>query len=484
MLTAGNAGTAGSSGGATAGNAGVGAGGSAGFGPGTIAVSNLEIEENPNMTISCFVSWTTAEPATSEVQFGEGGYEFRIFDDTLVTDHRVLVIGMHASTAYQIKAVSGNSVGTGSAEGMFTTGMLPSNMPAGMVTMGDASATYAGWTLTNLQASLSAPARVVMYDQNGEVVWYYIHGTAGDSRGDVSTELIGDTVLVGPTSGTPARLVDLSGEVIWEGPANSQSTLMSHFAMRAASGNYFLNREIDKAVMNGSTRIDDQRIEEITTDLDVVWSWNLFDHVPPSGTKEELCHANHLLIDEENGILHYNCRWVGLFKIDRASGEILWRMGGSYDETSLGPGDFTFVPPESQFSDAHEPDLKADGTLLLYDNGGFGMGGGGNFHSRVVQYQVDETNMTATRTWEFPGTFNVDSWYTNTWYTPYWGDADRLPNGNVLVTAGLRSASNASRFFEVTNEGEVVWELVLPTNIGVYKAARLAPPPLVEAFAP
>src|SRR5688500_829562 len=134
------------------------------------------------MTISCFVSWTTTEPATSEVQFGEGGYDFRIFDDTLVTDHRVLVIGMHATSAYQIKAMSGNAVGTGSAEGMFSTGMLPSSMPTGMVTVGDAAATHAGWTLTNIQAAASTPARVVMFDENGEIVWYYIHGTAGDSR--------------------------------------------------------------------------------------------------------------------------------------------------------------------------------------------------------------------------------------------------------------------------------------------------------------
>jgi hypothetical protein len=236
-------------------------------------------------------------------------------------------------------------------------------------------------------------------------------------------------------------------------------------------------------VQNGNTRIDDQRLEEMTPDHDVVWSWSLFDHVPPSGTKEELCHGNNLTFDDAAGFRYFNCRWLGLFKIERESGEIVWRLGGSYDETSIGPGDFTFSPPEAQFSDAHEPEFHDDGTLLLYDNGGYVMGGGGqNYHSRVIEYRLDEAARTATRTWEFPGDFAVDDWYKQDWYTPFWGDADRLPNGNVLVTAGVRSQSASTRIFEVTREGEVVWELTFDAGGGSYKAQRLVPAPLVEVI--
>jgi len=483
---AGSAGMSGAGGLAGAGGAGAagmaGAAGGAGIGTGTLTLTGFMVEPNPNMTISCFVSWTTAEPATSEVEFGEGGYQFRIRHPELVTEHRVLVIGMHAQQAYQIKAVSSNTQGTGSAEGMFMTGMLPSGVPTTTLSVGQFAQSHVGWTLTNIQPQ-SGPARIVMYDQEGVPVWYYVHGSANDSRGDVSADLLDDGVLVGPTSGEPARLVDLSGEVLWEGPPNSQAQLMTHFATRNSSGNYILNREMDKTAMNGNTRIDDQRLEEITPEREVLWSWNLFDHVPPSGTKEELCHANALQLDEAAGFFYYNCRWVGLMKIERASGDIVWRMGGTYDETSLGPGDFTFSPPASQFSDAHEPELHADGTLILYDNGGYaGLGGpgGGTYHSRVLEYQVDQTAMTATLIWEFPGNFSVDSWYTDDWYTPFWGDADPLPNDNVLITAGVRSNSASSRIFEVTRAGAVVWEVTFPPNNGIYRAERLAPPPLVE----
>jgi hypothetical protein len=48
------------------------------------------------------------------------------------------------------------------------------------------------------------------------------------------------------------------------------------------------------------------------------------------------------------------------------------------------------------------------------------------------------------------------------------------------VSAPVRSSSASTRFFEVTREGKVVWELELPPNNGSFKAQRLQPPPLVE----
>jgi hypothetical protein len=479
-MSNGGSGAAGMSAGGTAGSGG--SGNTAGAGPlGSLALSGLMVEPNPNMTISCFVSWTTTEAASSEVDFGEADYQFRIKDATPTMQHRVLVIGMHAEKTYKLKAVSTTASATGSLEGSFTTGKLPSGLPTPMLTASDFADSQVGWTLTNIMPATSGPAIIVMYDQNGVPVWYYVHGTHADSRGDVDNELLpGNTVLVGPTSGEPAREVDLSGKVLWEGPAQGTTQAMTHYAGKTSTGDYLLNFELDKAVTNGNTKIDNQLLEELSPDKSVVWSWKLFDHIEPAGNREELCHGNMLIDDEAAGFMYYNCRFLGLFKLDRASGDIEWRLGGSYDTTSIGPGDFTFEPPESQFSDAHEPELHDDGTLLLYDNGGYsqagGFGGGQNdYHSRVVEYQLDETKKTATRTWEFPGTFSVDAWYKNSWYSPFWGDADRLPNGNVLVTAPTKSSSASTRIFEVTRAGKVVWELTQPVNVGSFKAQRFAP---------
>jgi len=70
----------------------------------------------------------------------------------------------------------------------------------------------------------------------------------------------------------------------------------------------------------------------------------------------------------------------------------------------------------------------------------------------------------------------------NDWYQPFWGDADRLANGNVLITAGVRGSGTESRVFEVTKaDGKVVWEFRLGPDIGIYRAERITPP-LVKAI--
>jgi len=124
----------------------------------------------------------------------------------------------------------------------------------------------------------------------------------------------------------------------------------------------------------------------------------------------------------------------------------------------------------------------------MFDNGGYSASGmpgpGDTYHSRAVEYDIDEGTMTATLAWEFPGTFNVDPWYRDNWYTTYFGDADRLANGNVLITASsVSSTAGDARVFEVTKaEGEVVWEMQFPAGIGVYRSDRITPP-LVYAIA-
>jgi hypothetical protein len=50
----------------------------------------------------------------------------------------------------------------------------------------------------------------------------------------------------------------------------------------------------------------------------------------------------------------------------------------------------------------------------------------------------------------------------------------------LLITDGVRSSGTQSRIFEVTRAGKVVWELTFAANIGLFRAERLSPPPLVE----
>jgi hypothetical protein len=470
-----------------AGEAGDGAGGeatagAAGAAPDVISLAGLSIEENPNMTTSCYVSWHTDVAASSRVDFGESDYTFRIEDELPVVEHRMLVIGMHADTLYKIMAFSAAEAGTGSVEGSFTTGPLPADFPLPTLTVDDAADGQTGWTLLNVNVGTSLPTRVVALDEMGLPVWYFIDGTHPGNRVDVATELYAGHVLVGPALNEPAREVDLAGNVVWEGPPNASPNEYTHDFEKLSNGDYVVDF-LKPPAADVTPKYPDELLEEMAPDFSAVWSWRLLDHVPRVAIdRAELCHGNAMFVDEAANKAYYNCRFLGIFKIDRASGDIEWRLGGKYDTTSLGPGDFTYDPPASQFDDVHAPEFHADGTVLVYDNGGYGaakLPPGSSYHSRVVEYQLDETSKTAKSTFEFPGSFDVDDWYKTSWYTPAYGAGRRLANGNILVTAGILSASAQTRIFEVTRDGRVVWALTFPTNVGSYRANRLSPPPLV-----
>ncbi|HEY3496492.1 MAG TPA: aryl-sulfate sulfotransferase [Polyangiaceae bacterium] len=474
------AGSAGTASGAGSGGSGTGGGGTGGAGGnpplGALALSNLSVEPNPKMSLSCYVSWTTAEPANSEVQFGVGGYTLRIVDDALVTEHRVHVLGMHAETAYDLKAVSTNQTATGSAESDFTTGPLPENAPEkGTLVASETSKMQPGWTLTNFHVGGSSnfstsPAIILILDEEAIPVWYFVHGDSADQFGMTSTVwLPNGNILIGNASAEPPREVDLEGNVVWEGPTGG-SPAASHHTGKLATGNYLMVRESNQSA----------RVEEVSPENQVVWSWDLYDHLQPKTSAADWCHLNSVSVNADERFLYFNCRFQGLFKVDRQSGDLLWQMGAAIDDSQT--GDVRYLPDNSvRFNDAHDPQVHADGSVLFYDNDGWPshMGGenNGDLHSRVVEYTLDETTKEATLSWEFPGSFDVDPWYEDEWSTPIWGDADRLENGNVLVTAGIRGAGTHTRIFEVSRAGEVVWGFEWPENNGSYRANRISPPP-------
>jgi len=461
------------------------------------SLTALKIEANPKNVLSCFVSWKTDQAATSVVQFGTSEYEWEISDSKMVTDHRVLVIGMHASKAYKIKAISTAGGSSASAEGTFTTGTLPSAIPVAKVTVHDTSKTQPGWTLMNIQkgdgtatARSQHPAQAVMYDADGQPVWYYTQGTSVDRGGAVSVDLTDVGVLIGPSTDAnvvnkePPREVDFAGQTLWEcaTPTCGGTGTLTHHAAKLPNGNYVIQRDVSAG--SGTAPV----YEELTPDNKLVWSLDFSDFVAqPAGTSGDWCHGNSITIDIEKDEVYANCRFMGLIKTTYKNPTLKWHLPASYN--GKGVNSMKFSPAASQYTDTHDPEIHDDGTILFFDNGGYSgvIGEEGNpngYHSRAVEYKIDEASMTATLVWEFPGTFNVDPWYENDWYLPFWGDADRLANGNVLITAGVRGANAESRIFEVTKaDGKVVWEFRLPADFGVYRSERITPP-LVHAIQP
>ncbi len=95
----------------------------------------------------------------------------------------------------------------------------------------------------------------------------------------------------------------------------------------------------------------------------------------------------------------------------------------------------------------HHPSLVENSNLLLFDNlGAFREGNG----SRVLE--VDPVTMEIV--WEYVGSENKP------FDSPLRAEAFRLPNGNTLITE-----SDGGRLFEVTLDGEIVWEFYHPVRM-------------------
>jgi len=463
-----------------------------GGGEGTVgmAMRDLAVEANPANVLSCFVTWTTDIPSTSTVEFGPAGAAaWRVRDAVPVRSHRVLVFGLHEKTDYTLRAVSAVP-GRGTVSGAITyrTKALPAHIPHGRVTVHDRRRAYHGWTLMTVNAARREGLIIyqdkdftptaVMYDMDGRPVWYAAHGLGriGDARlvdgRHVLAQSMGDINANVPT----AKEIDLSGRVVWLGPNQPPLSVTGahhHHFDKLASGNYLTVRSLQIGFVVG-----DQVVEMDSAHKDV-WTWNAFEHLRPDTSRDDgknflysWTHINALVMDSQKDVVYINARNIStVFKVRKSTGEILWAFGKGGDFAADPAAEFPW------FEQPHGLERLPNGNLIMYDNGLLKRG-----FSRAVEYALDEDARTSRLVWQYRGG------HRGRWFVNYWGDADRLPNGNTLICAGTWKQKHHSRVTEVTAGGEVVWEMELPVrsetgnSVGAYNSERITPP-LLETIA-
>jgi hypothetical protein len=153
--------------------------------------------------------------------------------------------------------------------------------------------------------------------------------------------------------------------------------------------------------------------------------------------------------------------------IDR-DGKIVWRIGPDFNESKelraigqiIGQHHAHIIPKG----------LPGAGNLLVFDNGGASGYGfsppnspaGANSFSRMNSRVLEINPVTLELVWSYadPGLYSSNI-----------SGAQRLPNGNTLITEGARG-----RLLEVTKEGGMVWEYKFSggqTSSSVYRGYRL-----------
>ncbi len=451
-------------------------------------ISEVKVTPNEKSPLTCTVSWKTDIAASSFIEFGEGSYEFVIGAETPTKDHKVIVVGMHAEKLYSLRAVSeANDLRVESTEKTFLTPALPEQVVVATVKLHEKGKTFDGWTAVNLsagdiksgpisqQSDTTFPETGVIYDMDGMPVWYYVHNMPVNGDAEYFEEngtILFSSMSVMFSETTPvALLVNLAGETVWEGPAQPVNviadTLYQHGVYHMPDGNWLTIRQ----TWHKDTNILGDILIEMTPEFNELWSWNFFDYLTPDTTGWDpettpvfdWTHINSIDYDPADDTVYANSRNLdSVFKIGRKDGDILWTLGSS--------GDFTFTGQNDSpwFLRSHGMEKLDNGNIIMFDNGDAGL----RPWSRAVEYELDETAKTAQIVWEYRG--------EESFFVSFWGDADRLPNGNTLISAANWDTNRNSHLFEADAEGHTVWDIEFPHHgeyaIGFYDACRFVPP--------
>lgn len=239
--------------------------------------------------------------------------------------------------------------------------------------------------------------------------------------------------------------LDWEGQAVWE----HRDAMMHHDYVRKADGNTLylawdkLPMELHECIQGGHHHEDDPPqmwadvVREISPSGERVREWRSWEHLAfadqvicPLESHKEWTHANSLALTPAGD-------WIISFRltntvaiIDRNTGGVSWQWGAG------------------ELSHQHNAQVLDNGNILIFDNG---------CHrpraptfSRVVELDPE--------TREIVWSYHADTMVA--FYSFMVSGAERLPNGNTLITEGA-----SGRLFEVTRDHDVVWEYVSPWTL-------------------
>jgi hypothetical protein len=257
-------------------------------------------------------------------------------------------------------------------------------------------------------------------------------------------------------------LLNQDFQIIDSIPQPSNYGIDFHDVNLLSNGHYMIlgfekrTMDLSKIVDGGKTNASVNAAVLIETDRTgtIFWLWNSFDHYAITDVTPDVdltmqaidfTHANSFLEDSEGNILISLRHLDEISKIDRKTGNLLWRVGGTFCKNNQ----FVFVNDTINgffgFSHQHSISLQSNGNILLYDNGNIK----DPAYSRVVEYKMNFSNKTITKVWEYRPSPDV--------ITPNMGTANRLMNGNTIITFG--TAKTEIKILEVKPDKSIAFRL-------------------------
>lgn len=237
----------------------------------------------------------------------------------------------------------------------------------------------------------------------------------------------------------------------------------------ARNGNYLISAKKDSIldlssfVFDGiqggtTTKVRGFVIQELSVDHKLVFEWNSNDHIFPTEAFEEYgysvdgfdyAHGNSIEEGLDGNLLVSFRHLNALYNIDRKTGEVLWQLGGKSSS-------FEMINDHG-FSGQHDARILSNGNVTLFDNATMGPI---PRKSRVVEYQLDTINWTATKVYE--------KIYPTSFFSEFMGSFQVL-DSYCLIGSGSVSWPDPSLFL-MNDQNQIMTELFYQKDIFSYRS--------------
>jgi hypothetical protein len=318
---------------------------------------------------------------------------------------------------------------------------------------------------------------LTILDNEGELVWYGVPALPIDMQFDLSVqEYQGQPVLTWAEAAMTVGygfghfvIADRSYQPIAEfGVGNGFPGGDVHEFLLTSRGTALViiyhPVEWDASSIGGSRygKVLDNIVQEIEIETGrVLFEWHSLDHIAldealnrfdvSSDNPYDYFHLNSVGETPDGALVISARHTFAIYKLDRRTGEVIWRLNGSKSDFTMGEG--------TKFAWQHDARIHDNGELTLFDNHEADQEKAPEAHSRGMVLDLDEEAMTATLVREYVHPTEVLSTSQ--------GNMQILPNGNVFIGWG-----SAPVFSEFSRDGELIFNGRFPLNHSSYRAYR------------
>lgn len=281
----------------------------------------------------------------------------------------------------------------------------------------------------------------IAFDTDGVPVWWDYDG---DTNSPIDAKFLNPSTISWSDSSNNEQIRHLDGKLVHTVGGGSVP-LDPHDLQRLPNGNYLgiLDERTDcPAVpsqcvdlsswgLSSQSAINNEYIVELNSSNHIVWEWSVMQHVDIATSNvnwrdqyPDVIHMNSIEYDGNGGIIWSARHLDAIYRIDMATGDITWKLGGTPTPQSLTVSGDQYLDAGGQlFSGQHDARLAPDGSLTVHDNGSRA-----DRAPRALRFVIDTANQTATEVEQVTDPRAPTS--------PYTGSVEKLPGGDWVMSWG------------------------------------------------